>query len=137
MSRVPRVGDRGFAPQLEDQKLLYVSLEILLLTTSGRSRTPWAQLLRKGGQVRTALCEIKKKTKIKISGHPTPKTEFSGSPHASLTSKPCFQHPVLYPVLYPRHQYVFFETPNRSMWCIDGDGVAQRILNVPIGGDLT
>ena len=136
MSRVPRVGDRGFAPQLEDQKLLYVSLEILLLTTSGRSRTPWAQLLRKGGQVRTALCEIKK-TKIKISGHPTPQTEFSGSSHASLTSKPCFQHPVLYPVLYPRHQYVFFETPNRSMWWIDGDGVAQRILNVPIGGDLT
>ena len=136
MSRVPRVGDRGFAPQLEDQKLLYVSLEILLLTTSGRSRTPWAQLLRKGGQVRTALCE-KKKTKIKISGHQTPQTEFSGSPHASLTSKPCFQHPVLYPVLYPRHQYVFFETPNRSMWWIDGDGVAQRILNVPIGGDLT
>ena len=136
MSRVPRVGDRGFAPQLEDQKLLYVSLEILLLTTSGRSRTPWAQLLRKGGQVRTALCEIKK-TKIKISGHPTPQTEFFGSPHASLTSKPCFQHPVLYPVLYPRHQYVFFETPNRSMWWIDGDGVAQRILNVPIGGDLT
>ena len=136
MSRVPRVGDRGFAPQLEDQKLLYVSLEILLLTTSGRSRTPWAQLLRKGGQVRTALCEIKK-TKIKISGHPTPETEFSGSSHASLTSKPCFQHPVLYPVLYPRHQYVFFETPNRSMWWIDGDGVAQRILNVPIGGDLT
>ena len=114
MSRVPRVGDRGFAPQLEDQKLLYVSLEILLLTTSGRSRTPWAQLLRKGGQVRTALCEIKK-TKIKISGHPTPQTEFSGSSHASLTSKPCFQHPVLYPVLYPRHQYVFYETPNRSM----------------------
>ena len=136
MSRVPRVGDRGFAPQLEDQKLLYVSLEILLLTTSGRSRTLWAQLLRKGGQVRTALCEIKK-TKIKISGHPTPQTEFSGSSHASLTSKPCFQHPVLYPVLYPRHQYVFFETPNRSMWWIDGDGVAQRILNVPIGGDLT
>ena len=136
MSRVPRVGDRGFAPQLEDQKLLYVSLEILLLTTSGRSRTPWAQLLRKGGQVRTALCEIKK-TKIKISGHPTPQTEFSGSPHASLTSKPCFQNPVLYPVLYPRHRYVFFETPNRSMWWIDGDGVAQRILNVPIGGDLT
>ena len=30
-----------------------------------------------------------------------------------------------------------FETPNRSMWWIDGDGVAQRILNVPIGGDLT
>ena len=136
MSRVPRVGDRGFAPQLEDQKLLYISLEILLLTTSGRSRTRWAQLLRKGGQVRTALCEIKK-TKIKISGHPTPQTEFSGSSHASLTSKPCFQHPVLYPVLYPRHQYVFFETPNRSMWWIDGDGVAQRILNVPIGGDLT
>ena len=136
MSRVPRVGDRGFAPQLEDQKLLYVSLEILLLTTSGRSRTLWAQLLRKGGQVLTALCEIKK-TKIKISGHPTPQTEFSGSSHASLTSKPCFQHPVLYPVLYPRHQYVFFETPNRSMWWIDGDGVAQRILNVPIGGDLT
>ena len=136
MSRVPRVGDRGFAPQLEDQKLLYVSLEILLLTTSGRSRTPWAQLLRKGGQIRTALCEIKK-TKIKISGHPTPQTEFSGSSHASLTSEPCFQHPVLYPVLYPRHQYVFFETPNRSMWWIDGDGVAQRILNVPIGGDLT
>ena len=136
MSRVPRVGDRGFAPQLEDQKLLYVSLEILLLTTSGRSRTPWAQLLRKGGQVRTAVCEIKK-TKIKISGHPTPQTEFSGSSHASLTSKPCFQHPVLYPVLYPRHQYVFFEIPNRSMWWIDGDGVAQRILNVPIGGDLT
>ena len=136
MSHVPRVGDRGFAPQLEDQKLLYVSLEILLLTTSGRSRTPWAQLLRKGGQVRTALCEIKK-TKIKISGHPTPQTEFSGSPHASLTSKPCFQHPVLYPILYPRHQYVFFETPNRSMLWIDGDGVAQRILNVPIGGDLT
>ena len=136
MSRVPRVGDRGFAPQLEDQKLLYVSLEILLLTTSGRSRTPWAQLLRKGGQVRTALCEIKK-TKIKISGHPTPQTEFSGSPHASLTSKPCFQHPVLYPVLYPRRQYVFFETANRSMWWIDGDGVAQRILNVPIGRDLT
>ena len=79
VSRVPRVGDRGFAPQLEDQKLLYVPLEILLLTTSGRSRTPWAQLLRKGGQVRTALCEIKK-TKIKISGHPTPQTEFSGSP---------------------------------------------------------
>ena len=127
MSRVPRVGDRGFAPQLEDQKSLYVSLEILLLTTSGRSRTPWAQLLRKGGQVHTALCEIKK-TKIKISGHPTPQTEFSGSSHASLTSKPCFQHPVLYPVLYPRHQYVFFETPNRSMWWIDGDGVAQRIL---------
>ena len=127
MSRVPRVGDREFAPQLEDQKSLYVSLEILLLTTSGRSRTPWAQLLRKGGQVRTALCEIKK-TKIKISGHPTPQTEFSGSSHASLTSKPCFQHPVLYPVLYPRHQYVFFETPNRSMWWIDGDGVAQRIL---------
>ena len=136
MSRVPRAGDRGFAPQLEDQKLLYVSLEKLLLTTSGRSRTPWAQLLRKGGQVRTALCEIKK-TKIKISGHQTPQTEFSGSLHASLTSKPCFQHPVLYPVLYPRHQYVFFETPNRSMWWIDGDGVAQRILNVPIGGDLT
>ena len=136
MSRVPRVGDRGFAPQLEDQKLLYVSLEILLLTTSGRSRTPWAQLLQKGGQVRTALCEIKK-TKIKISGHPTPQTEFSGSPHASLSSKPCFQHPVLYPVLYPRHQYVFFETPNRSMCRIDGDGVAQRILNVPIGRDLT
>ena len=135
MLRVPRVGDRGFAPQLEDQNLLYVSLEILLLTTSGRSRTPWAQLLRKGGQVRTALCEIKK-TKIKISGHPTPQTEFSGSSHALLTSKPCFQHPVLYPVLYPRHQYVFFETPNRSMWWIDGDGVAQRILNVPIGGDL-
>ena len=134
MSRVPRVGDRGFAPQLEDQNLLYVSLEILLLTTSGRSRNPWAQLLRKGGQVRTALCEIKK-TKIKISGHPTPQTEFSGSSHASLTSKPCFQHPVLYPVLYPRHQYFFFETPNRSMWWIDGDGMAQRILNVPIGGD--
>ena len=136
MSRVPRVGDRGFAPQLEDQNLLYVSLEILLLTTSGRSRTPWAQLLRKGGQVRTALCEIKK-TKIKISGHPTPQTEFSGSSHASLTSKPCSQHPVLYPILYPRHQYFFFETPNRSMWWIDGDGMAQRILNVPIGGDLT
>ena len=136
MLRLPRVGDRGFAPQLEDQNLLYVSLEILLLKTSGRSRTPWAQLLRKGGQVRTALCEIKK-TKIKISGHPTPQTEFSGSSHASLTSKPCFQHPVLYPVLYPRHQYVFFETPNRSMWWIHGDGVAQRILNVPIGGDLT
>ena len=136
MLRVPRVGDRGFAPQLEDQNLLYVSLEILLLTTSGRSRSPCAQLLRKGGQVRTALCEIKK-TKIKISGHPTPQTEFSGSSHASLTSKPCFQHPVLYPVLYPRHQYVFFETPNRSIWWIDGDGVAQRILNVPIGGDLT
>ena len=136
MSRVPRVGDRGFAPQLEDQNLLYVSLEILSLTTSGRSRTPWAQLLRKGGQVRTALCEIKK-TKIKISGHPTPQTEFSGSSHSSLTSKPCFQHPVLYPVLYPRHQYFFFETPNRSMWWIDGDGMAQRILNVPIGGDLT
>ena len=136
MSRVSRVGDRGFAPQLEDQKLLYVSLEILLLTTSGRSRTLWAQLLRKGGQVRTALCEIKK-TKIKVSGHPAPQTEFSGSSHASLTSKPCFQHPVLYPVLYPRHQYVFFETPKRSMWWIDGDGVAQRILNVPIGGDLT
>ena len=136
MLRVPRVGDRGFAPQLEDQNLLYVSLEILLLTTSGRSRTPWAQLLRKGGLVRTALCEIKK-TKIKISGHPTPQTEFSGSSHASLTSKPCFQHPVLYPVLYPRHQYVFFETPNRSIWWIDGDGVAQRILNVPIGGNLT
>ena len=137
MSRVPRVGNRGFAPQLEDQKLLYVSLEILLLTTSGRSRTLWAQLLRKGGQVRTALCEIKK-TKIKISGHPTPQTElFFGSSHASLTSKPCFQHPVLYPVLYQRHQYVFFETPNKSMWWIDGEGVAQRILNVPIGGDLT
>ena len=136
MSRVPRVGDRGFAPQLEDQNLLYVSLEILLLTTSGRSRTPWAHLLRKGGQVRTALCEIKK-NKIKISGHPTPQTEFSGSSHASLTSKPCFQHPVLYPILYPRHQYFFFETPNRSMWWIDGDGMAQRILNVPIGGDLT
>ena len=136
MSRVPRVGDRGFAPQLEDQNLLYVSLEILLLTTSGRSRTPCAQLLRKGGQVRTALCEIKK-TKIKISGHPTPQTEFSGSSHASLTCKPCFQHPLLYPVLYPRHQYFFFETPNRSMWWIDGNGMAQRILNVPIGGDLT
>ena len=136
MSHVPRVGDRGFAPQLEDQKLLYISLEILLLTTSGRNRTPWAQLLRKGGQVRTALCDMKK-TKIKNSGHPTPQAEFSGSSHASLTSKPCFQHPVLYPVLYPRHQYVFFEAPNRSMWWIDGDGLAQRIFNVPIGRDLT
>ena len=46
-------GDRGFAPHLEDHKLLYVSLEILLLTTSRRSRTPWVQLFRKGGQVGT------------------------------------------------------------------------------------
>ena len=30
--------------------------------------------------------------------------------------------------LYPRHQYVIFETPNRSMWWIEGYGVAQRIL---------
>ena len=30
--------------------------------------------------------------------------------------------------LYPRRQYVFFETPNRRMWWIDGGGVAQRIL---------
>ena len=133
MSRVPKVGDRGFAPQLED--LLYVSLEILLLTTSGRSRTPWAQLLRKGGQVRTALCEIKKKNKDLRT--PNPPDRIFWISHASLTSKPCFQHPVLYPVLYPRHQYFFFETPNRSMWWIDGDGMAQRILNVPIGGDLT
>ena len=46
-----RVGDSGFASHLEDHKLLYVSLEKLLLTISRRSRTPWVQLLRKGGQV--------------------------------------------------------------------------------------
>ena len=36
--RVPRLGDSEFASHLEDHKLLYVSLEILLLTTSRRSR---------------------------------------------------------------------------------------------------
>ena len=30
--------------------------------------------------------------------------------------------------LYPRHQYVFFEAPNRSMLWIDVVGVAQRML---------
>ena len=114
------VGDRGFASHLEDHKLLYVSLEILLLTTLRRSRTPWVQLLRKGGQVCTALCE---KTKIKFSGHPTPQAEFSGSCIVNIQSLLSAFSTV---ALHPRHQYVFFETPNRSMRCIDG--VAQRIL---------
>ena len=120
---VPRVGDSGFASHLEDHKLLYVSLEILLLTTSRRSRTPWVQMLCKGGQVRIALCE---KTKIEFSGHPTPpdrifwilsciiniQTLLSASSNVAL---------------YPGHQYVFFETPKRSMRWIVGFGVAQHI----------
>ena len=118
-----RVGDRGFASHLEDHKLLYVSLEILLLTTFRRSRTPWVQWLQKGGQVRTALCE--KKTKIKFSGHPTPQAEFSGSCIVNIQPLLSASSTV---ALHLRHQYVFFETPNRSMWCIDGVGVAQRIL---------
>ena len=118
------MGDSGFASHLEDHKLLYVSLEILLLTTSRRSRTPWVQLLRKGGQVRTALCE---KTKIKFSGHPNP-------PDRIFWILPCIVNIQTLlsasstVALYPRHQYVFFETPNRSMWWIDGVGVAQHIL---------
>ena len=117
--RVPRVGDSGFASHLEDHKLLYVSLEILLLTTLRRSRTPWVQMLRKGGQVRTALCE---KTKIEFSGHPTPQTD------------PPMHHK------YPNHaigiQYCsivsgtsicLFKTPKRSMRWIDGVGVTQHI----------
>ena len=120
---VPRVGDKGFASHLKDHKLLYVYLKILLLTTS-RCRTPWVQLLRKGGQVRTALCE---KTKIKLLGHQTP-------PDGIFWILPCIVNiQTLLSAystveLYPRHQYVFFETPNRSMLRIDGVGVAQRIL---------
>ena len=120
---VPRVGDSGFASHLEDHKLLYVSLETLLLTTSRRSRTHWVQLLRKGGQVRTALCE---KSKIKFSGHPHPDRIFWILPCiVNIQTLLSASSTVL---LYPRRQYVFFETPNKSMWWIDGGGVAQRIL---------
>ena len=129
--RVRRVGDRGFASHLEDHKLLYVSLEILLLTTSRRSRTPWVQLLRKGGQVRTALCE---KTKIKFSGHPTPPPPTPTPQDRIFWILSCIVNIQTLlsasstVTLYSRRQYVFFETPNRSMWWIDWVGVAQRIL---------
>ena len=117
-------GTEGLHPgHLEDHKLLYVSLEILLLTTSRRSRTPWVQMLWKGGQVRTALCE---KTKIEFSGHPTP-------PDRIFWILPCIiniqtllsaSNTV---ALYQGHLYVFFETPKKSMRWIDGVGVAQHI----------
>ena len=128
--RVRRIGDRGFASHLEDHKLLYVSLEILLLTTSRRSRAPWVQLLRKGGQVLTALCE---KTKIKFSGHPTPPTPLPPQDRifwilSCIVNIQTLLSASSTVTLYPRRQYVFFETPNRSMWWIDGGGVAQRIL---------
>ena len=109
-------------------QVVNVSLEILLLTTSRRRRTPWVQLLRKGGQVRTALCE---KTKIKFSGHLTPPPP---PPDRIFWILPCIVNIQTLlsasstVTLYPRRQYVFFETPNRSMWWIDGGGVAQRIL---------
>ena len=127
--RVRWGGDRGFASHLEDHKLLYVSLEILLLTTSRRSRTPWVQLLRKGGKVRTAPCE---KTKIKFLGHPPPPP----LPDRIFWILPCIVNIQTLlsasstVTLYPRRQFFFFETPNRSIWWIDGGGVgvAQRIL---------
>ena len=123
--RVQRVGDRGFAYHLEDHKLLYVSLEILLLTTSRRSRTPWVQLLRKGGQVRTALCE---KTTIKLSGPPPPPPDRIFWILLCIVNIQTLLSASSTVTLYPRRQYVFFETLNGSMWWIDGDGVAQRIL---------
>ena len=65
------------------------------------------------------------KTKIKFSGHP---------PDRIFWILPCIVK--IYALLsasstvalYPIHQYVFFETHNRSMWWTDGVAVAQRIL---------
>ena len=123
--RVPRVGDRGFASHLEDHKLLYVSLEILLLTTSRRSRTNCFERA-----ARSARSSVKKKTKIKFSGHPT----IPPPPDRIFWILPCIVNIQTLLLasstveLYPRHQYVYFKSPTRSMWSIDGVWVAQRIL---------
>ena len=85
-------------------------------------------MLWKGGQVRTALCE---KTKIEFSGHQPPPPP--PPPDRIFWILPCIINIQTLlsasstVTLYPGHQYVFFETPKRSMQWIDGVGVAQHI----------
>ena len=118
-------GQRVCIPPGRSQVVI-CSLEILLLTTSRRSRTPRDQLLRTGGQVRTALCEKNKITFSADQPPPPPDRIFRILP-CSVNIQTLLSASSTVAV-YPRHQYVFFETPNGSMWWIDGVGEAQRIL---------